>query len=166
MDISNDDRHVLLVPRGQCTKVKTSLGRAQRPHRRLESAAAHLGPSGTRRRRRSCFLAWWSQIGCLPPSEADSPQKACRAQLNGLTNVARSHMLPHMLPGHLCCRSARCDLATWHVSAQRAYVDQADLAAALSSMGSPGLFLCCVLYAVTAIEDATRATSRTQKSRW
>ena len=32
----------LLVPRGQCTKVKTSLGRAQHPHRRLESAAAHL----------------------------------------------------------------------------------------------------------------------------
>lgn len=33
--------------RGQCTKVKTSLGHAQHPHRRLESAAAHLGPSGT-----------------------------------------------------------------------------------------------------------------------
>ena len=30
-------------------------------------------------------------------------------------------------------------VVTWHVSAQRAYVDQADLAAALSSMGSPGL---------------------------
>mgnify|MGYP001177164239 CR=1 FL=1 len=125
------------MPRSQCTKVKTSLGRAQHPHRQLKSAAAHLGPSGTRRRRRSCLLAWWSQIGCLPPSEADSPQKACRAQLNGLTYVARSHCAP--LPGHICCRSARCDLATWHVSAQRAYVDQADLAAALSSMGSPGL---------------------------
>ena len=58
------------------------------------------------------------------------PSEDCRAQLNGLTNVARSHMLPRKLPGHLCCqvtcccRSARCDLATWHVSAQRrAYVE-------------------------------------------
>ena len=38
------------MPWGQCTKVKTSLGRAQHPHRRLESAAAHLGPSGMHKR--------------------------------------------------------------------------------------------------------------------
>ena len=55
------------------------------------------GPSGTRRRRRSCFLACWSRIDCLPPTRRGSvrAQRARPRRRRTVRRRATRRLAPH-----------------------------------------------------------------------